>query len=332
MCTSIAMFSESGCCGRNLDLEVSFGEQVVIAPRTYPFHFHELEDLNDHHALIGMANVASGQPLYAEAMNEHGLYMAGLNFPGNACYDRPDDRARYHAAPYELIPWILGSCRNVTEAKALLSSFAPLARPFSLTADGSRTLPLAELHWHICDGSRALVLETTVDGVCLYEDPIGVLTNNPPFDMQMFNLNNYMTLSCKAPVNAFADGLHLQEYGRGMGALGLPGDISPQSRFVRAAFVKLNSVCDDLPVSCVNQFFHILGSVENQRGCCRLSDGKCEITQYTCCCDADEGIYYYTTYSNHRISAVSLKSENLDGNKLIVYDLLKNEDIYSQNG
>ena len=223
MCTSIAMFSESGCCGRNLDLEVSFGEQVVIAPRTYPFHFHELEDLNDHHALIGMANVASGQPLYAEAMNEHGLYMAGLNFPGNACYDRPDDRARYHAAPYELIPWILGSCRNVTEAKALLSSFAPLARPFSLTADGSRTLPLAELHWHICDGSRALVLETTVDGVCLYEDPIGVLTNNPPFPFHQMNLQQYLGLSSANPKCRFAENAGLRPFGEGMGARACPG-------------------------------------------------------------------------------------------------------------
>ena len=220
---------------------ISFGEQVVITPRNHPFHFHELEDLNDHHALIGMANVASGQPLYAEAMNEHGLYMAGLNFPGNACYDRPDDRARYHAAPYELIPWILGICRNVTEAKALLSSFAPLARPFSLTADGSRTLPLAELHWHICDGSRALVLETTVDGVCLYEDPIGVLTNNPPFPFHQMNLQQYLGLSSANPKCRFAENAGLRPFGEGMGALGLPGDASPASRYVKAAFHKLNS-------------------------------------------------------------------------------------------
>ena len=85
MCTSIALF-ECNCFGRNLDLDRRFGEQIVIMPRQFPLRFQRTDDLDHHHAMIGMAAVIDGHPLYAEAMNEHGLYMAGLNFPGNAQY------------------------------------------------------------------------------------------------------------------------------------------------------------------------------------------------------------------------------------------------------
>lgn len=328
MCTAITLNKSHFYFGRTLDYDISFGEKVVITPRNYKFDFRYEGASESHFAIIGMAIVVDGCPLYFDGMNEKGLCIAGLNFVGNAVYRevKDDCDGAINLPQFEFIPFILSRYKSVAEVKRALENIRILKEPFS------DELVTAQLHWIIADGERCITVERVRGGMKIYDNPVGVLTNNPPFDMQMFNLNNYMTLSCKAPVNAFADGLRLQEYGRGMGALGLPGDISPQSRFVRAAFVKLNSVCDDLPVSCVNQFFHILGSVENQRGCCRLSDGKCEMTQYTCCCDADEGVYYYTTYSNHRISAVSLKSENLDGNKLIVYDLLKNEDIYSQNG
>ena len=85
MCTSIA-FTKPALFGRNLDLEYSFGEQVVITPRNHPFRFHHLPEMKRHLALIGMATVAEDTALYAEAVNEKGLYMAGLNFPGNAHY------------------------------------------------------------------------------------------------------------------------------------------------------------------------------------------------------------------------------------------------------
>ena len=117
MCTSIALLHGSGYFGRNLDLEYSFGEQVVIMPRLFPLHFHRLPSLTRHFSMIGMANVAEGYPLYAEAVNEKGLYMAGLNFPGNACYEADVPEGFDAAAPYELIPWILGTCETLAEAR-----------------------------------------------------------------------------------------------------------------------------------------------------------------------------------------------------------------------
>ena len=165
----------------------------------------------------------------------------------------------------------------------------------------------------------------------IYDNPVGVLTNNPPFDEQLFQLNNYMHLSPKTPKNSFSDKLSLNAYSRGMGALGLPGDLSSQSRFVRAAFVKMNSLSGNSENESVSQFFHILGAVDQQRGCCEVGEGKYEITIYTSCCNADKGIYYYTTYDNHQITAVNMYNEDLDGLCLLRYPLIKGEQIKTQN-
>jgi choloylglycine hydrolase len=147
----------------------------------------------------------------------------------------------------------------------------------------------------------------------------------------MFALNNYMYLSPKSPENNFSKKLNLDVYSRGMGAIGLPGDLSSQSRFVRASYVKMNSISKEDENSSVSQFFHILGSVDQQRGCCNLGDGKFEITIYTSCCNATKGIYYYTTYDNHQITAVDMNKENLDGKELIRYPLITQGQVMQQN-
>ena len=138
------------------------------------------------------------------------------------------------------------------------------------------------------------------DGLHVHDDPVGVLTNNPPFDMQMFHLNNYLSLSPRQPENHFAPDAPLSTYSRGMGALGLPGDLSSTSRFAKVAFTRAHAVSGDSEAESVSQFFHILGSVDQQRGCCEVADGKYEITIYTSCWNAQKGIYYYNTYESGR--------------------------------
>ncbi len=140
-----------------------------------------------------------------------------------------------------------------------------------------------------------------------------------------------MALSPESPKNTFAPDAPLTTYSRGMGAMGLPGDLSSQSRFVRVAFTRAHSLCKPTEESRVNQFFHILTSVEQQRGCCSLGDGKYEITLYSSCCNATRGIYYYTTYDNRQITAVDMHNENLDGDALIRYPLLQSSAFLKQN-
>lgn len=324
MCTAATYKTEDFYFGRTLDYEFSYGDEVTITPRNYPFHFVEMGDMDTHFAIIGMAFVTDNYPLYYDAVNEKGLGMAGLNFVGNAVCKCHQD-GKDNVAQFEFIAWILSQCATVKQARVLLEKINILNVTFN------EKLPLAQLHWIIADSEEAITVEAVEEGVKVYDNPVGVLTNNPPFPQQMFALNNYMHLSVKQPMDTFAPGLDLKYYSRGMGAIGLPGDLSSQSRFVRVAFTKMNSVSGKSELESVSQFFHILGSVDQQRGCCVLDDGKCEVTLYTSCCNASKGIYYYTTYDNHQITGVDMHRENLVGDSLIHYPVIKEEQIKMQN-
>ncbi len=324
MCTAVTYKTKDNYFGRTMDYDLSYGDDVVITPRNYPFQFRSMNPMEKHYAMIGTACVMDHYPLYYEAINEKGLGMAGLNFVGNAVLKSPQENYD-NIAQYEFIPWVLGQCATIDEVKALLENINLTNVPYH------EQLPLAQLHWLIADNKEAITVEAVKEGIKVYANPIGVLTNNPPFDKQLFQLNNYMSLSPKSPQNRFSSKLSLQPYSRGMGALGLPGDLSSPSRFVRVAFTKMNSVCGDSELESVSQFFHILGSVEQQRGCCELENGKFEITIYTSCCNATKGIHYYKTYGNHQITAIDMHKENLDGADLICYAMIQDEQIKKQN-
>lgn len=324
MCTAITYRTNDHYFGRNLDLECSLNEAVTVTPRNCILQFRSMGRLEHHYAMIGMGCSAGGFPLYYDATNEQGLSIAGLNFPGNADY-KPFAADKDNLASFELIPWILGQCASVSEAECLLARINLWDEPFH------PQIPASPLHWIIADKDRSITLESVRDGLKIYENPAGVLTNSPTFDQHLCNLSQYMHLSAGEPVNAFAAGLELKKYSRGMGALGLPGDTSSMSRFVRAAFVKLNSVSEPSETGSVSQFFHILKSVEMQRGCVRLAPEVYDITVYSSCCNTGRGIYYYTTYDNSQIQAVDMHREDLDRNELIVYPLNKEQVIVYQN-
>ena len=324
MCTAATYRTKDHYFGRTLDYEVSYGEEVVVTPRNFPFHFRHMGGLSSHYAIIGMATVAGEYPLYYDATNEKGLSMAGLNFPGNADY-KPLAEGKDNVATFELIPWLLGQCATVEEAKAYLARMNLANTPFS------SQFPVSPLHWIIADRDCAITVESVREGIRIYDNPVGILTNNPPFDYQMTNLTNYMSLSTEPPENHFSDQLDLTPYSRGMGMLGMPGDLSSASRFVRVAFTKLHSVSGTSESESISQFFHILGSVTQQRGCVHMGEGKYEITIYTSCCNTDRGIYYYTTYENSQITGVDLHRENLDGQQLSRYPLITGQQLHMQN-
>lgn len=324
MCTAVSFRTKDHYFGRNLDLEYSYAEKVTVTPRNYPFRFRCGRVLEKHFALIGMATVADGYPLYYEATNERGLSLAGLNFPGNAVY-YPQRDDKDNIAPFELIPWILGQCADVSQARKLLENLNLWNLPFS------KDFPLSPLHWLLSDKHMSLVLESLEDGLRIHENPVGVLTNNPPFDYHMYRLTDHMNLTAQPPVNRFSDQIKLDRYSLGMGGIGLPGDLSSPSRFVKAAFTKLNSRCGNSEKESVSQFFHILGSVVQQRGLSCVRDQEYEVTLYSSCCNTDKGIYYYTTYENSRITAVDMHAEDLEGKEIICYPLRKAQDICYEN-
>ena len=319
MCTAV---SAKGYFGRNLDFETGFGEKITITPRNFPFSFGD-KVVDSHYAIIGMALPLEGYPLYFDATNEKGLSMAGLLFPQKAVYQKPVE-GKENLPSFQLIPRLLATCQSVEEAEEVLHNV-------NITEDAfSEEYPPTPLHWMIADKKRCLVLEQTKERLFVYENPTGVLTNSPEFSFQMEFLNRHMGISPKSPENRFSKTVELSPGSRGMGSLGLPGDLSSSSRFVRGCFTCLNSVWSGNEGEDVPQFFHILNSVSQTLGCNQVGDAM-EFTRYSSCCNLERGIYYYTTYHNQRISAVDLFKENLDGDALITYELKTKWDVFCQN-
>lgn len=307
MCTAMTFRSRDRYFGRTLDFERSFGESVVITPRNHPLSFRCLPTQEQHYALLGMATVAEGEPLYYDAVNENGLAMAGLLCSGFAAY-APYREGAENVASFELIPWVLGQCTDLREARLLLKRCNLLDIHFS------ETLPATPLHWILADRERSMVVEATREGLRLYENPAGVLTNSPSFDHQLLRLEEYRRLTPE-PVEG---------YSRGLGAVGLPGDWSSSSRFIRAAFVRKNGRCGESEAESVSHFFRMMQTVAVPKGCMRLPQGEA-YTRYTSCCNQDRGIYYYSTYTDPRIVAVPMGEP--EGQELRIYDCKIKNDV-----
>ena len=322
MCTAVSVITGDHYFGRNLDYEVTFGEKICITPRNFTFEFTNGKNLTNHYAIMGVA-VNESIPLYFDGINEKGLSVAALNFPHNAHYFKPI-QGKDNIASFELIPWILSQCANVESTRRILENINITDKSFA------ENMPPSPLHWIIADKGECIILEQTKEGTKIFENPVGVLTNSPKFDIQLFNMNNYLYLSAEEPNNTFSDKISLSPYSRGMGATGLPGDNGSMSRFIRASFVKLNSEFSGEENDKVNQFFHILYSVHQQRGCVKIN-GKNEITNYAVCANADKGIYYFTTYDNFTVHSVCMNKENLDASTPIYYELYNQNKIISLN-
>lgn len=308
MCTAVSYAPDDHYFGRNLDLERGYGECVTVTPRNFPFIFRHTASQPHHHALIGMAAIADGYPLYFEATNEKGLSMAGLNFPGNAVYG-PYVPGRKNVAPFELIPWLLGQCDSLLDAKQLLNHAHILDESFS------ENLPVSPLHWLIADKTGSVTLECTADGMAVRDNPYGVLTNNPSFDFHLQNLHHYMALHEGGADNRLSPNTPLSNISLGLGAFGLPGDFSSSSRFVKAVFVKEKLLPGETEEEDIHQFFRILQSVAMPKGCVRLPDGQYEYTRYSCCC-SDAGDYWFSTYDHPDIRRISLSNSDLDSDVL----------------
>ncbi|MBO5845267.1 MAG: choloylglycine hydrolase [Clostridia bacterium] len=313
MCTAISDNHRRHLFGRTLDLERSYGEELIVTPRAFPLKFKYSDTLSEHFAMIGIGHICNGEPLYYDAVNEKGLAVAALNFPQSTVY-RAARQDKRNLASFELIPFLLGTCESVCEAAELLEGI-------NITPDSfNDALPASPLHWLVADKSRAVVLESTSEGLKIYENPVGVLSNEPPFPYHLSNLANYISLGPEAPENKLCPSARITLYSRGMGAIGLPGDLSSASRFVRAVFAKNHTLACESEIS---RFFHIMDTVSQPLGCAILEDGRPICTLYTSCADTERGIYYFTTYDCRRIRSMSLRRADISS------DMLSSAPIYS---
>lgn len=318
MCTALSMKGRHHLFGRTLDLEKSYGEGVVITPRNFKLGFRHVAVSEIHPAIIGMACVNDRYPLYYDAMNEKGLAMAALNFPKSAVYRGVCD-GKVNVASYELIPWVLSRASSVRDAVNLLAGV-------NITDESvSDELPSTPLHWMISDKRESVAVEAVEEGLRVYENRFGVLTNEPPFPYHEAHVTEYMHLTATASKNVIAPDVELVQYSRGMGAIGLPGDYSSPSRFVRAFFARSNTDVGGREVEEISAFFHVIGTVSTPSGCVRSESGESVRTVYTSCADTDSMTYYFTTYESRRVRGVRMQDEV--GNSIRVFDIGGGEDI-----
>ena len=308
MCTAISLGNGGHYFGRTLDLEYSLHESVTFTPRKYPLSFRSGKTAAEHYAILGIAAGEEHYPLYYDGINERGLCMAALHFPDNAHY-LPSIPGKDSIASFEVIPWILSQCASVRQARDLLSRMTVTDLAYS------ERLQPTPLHWILADGLECVVLEPEANGIAVYENPTGVLTNNPPFSFQLDRLQDYRSLSPDPVPALFHPGIQLHPYSRGMSGMGLPGDFSSASRFVRAAFVRSCSSGGDLPEEKAVDFFRRMGTVQIPRGVVRTEKGEPVFTVYTSCYTPN-GQCLCSTYEDPAIRAVSLSDFDAEGNVL----------------
>lgn len=312
MCTALGIKTKDFYFGRTFDWHCSYGEKVIVTPRNFPFSYRHMPNEKQGFAIIGTAINGGNYPLYYDAVNEKGLCMAGLNFPNNACYQNLE-KGKINVASFEIIPYVLRNCEHISQAKSLLEKI-------NITDDKfSKDMPESSLHWIIADKNGSLTAEATETGFKIYENPVNVLTNNPPFELQMENLKKYDFLSSFE--NKSSKIYNSKEYFcTGTGGEGLPGDNTSMSRFVRTVFNSQNAEKPETDEESLAMFFKIMSKVECIKGCVRSDQGN-DYTVYISCCNADKGVYYVKTYNKHGINRFNIHTENLESNTLKTYDL-----------
>ncbi|MBQ7363002.1 MAG: choloylglycine hydrolase family protein [Clostridia bacterium] len=314
MCTAV-YYDRGNLFGRTLDLECSLGECIAAVPRAYPFRFRRLPELSLHYAFIGTAHAVDGNPLFYDGMNEHGVAVAALNFPGYAKYGAAQS-GKINLCSFELIPYVLASARTLDDARELL-------RDANLTDDAySDTLPATPLHFLISTKDGSLTVEQGEGGFRLLENPLGVLSNAPELSYHITRLSDYYALDSARGEQRLATDVPLSVYSRGMGAIGLPGDFSSSSRFVRAVYAKNNTsptVSGD-EMAALSAFFHIMDTVGVPNGCVVTDAGESVRTVYTSAMDLSRLVYYFRGYDSGRIFSVKLQCGRA-GDKLELFDI-----------
>ncbi len=315
MCTAIR-FNER-YFGRTLDFERTFGESLVVTPREKM----QIIESRNRYAMMGIGVIIGDTPLYFDGVNEWGLAAAALNFPGYAVYCSADSGGTGIPSGH-LISHILGLCRSVTEIREMLDKIAITDE----MADGKT--PPTPLHWIFSDGRESVIIESVEGGLRVYDKHVGVLTNAPELPYHLTRLADFSGLKAKNPESSIEN---IKAYSRGMGAIGLPGDFSSSSRFVRAAFLKENCFggVSVEGVSEISRAFSVLSSVSIPIGAALSDEGLPVFTIYTALIDMAEPSYYLTTASHRTVLCARLTDSLCDGKGIQSYPIYREEKIIS---
>lgn len=329
MCTALTIATSNGyhLFGRSLDSSHNFNLTVHFIPRNYIWKNVITNKTNNiKYAILGMGIISDGHPLIADGFNEKGLACAALNFPDYASYNKDLINGKINIGPYDLILWILSNCEKVSEVKNALKNINIVNIPFS------KSTPIPLIHWLVYDkDDNCIVIEKTKGKLKVYDNKIGVLTNSPTFDWQITNLRQYINLTSTQPEEVMWHNQQLTPLSNGIGLTGFPGDFSSVSRFIRAAYLKIHVDVGDDELSGVTTLFKVLDNTAMIYGSVITSKNLKFKTFYKSSMCLEKGIYYYNTYNNNQVTAISMFNEDLDTANIKVFPYRNTQSIYSEN-
>ncbi len=321
-CTNIMVQAKDNAIiiGRTLEFGPSLNSDIVTSPKGKAFT-NQINGKPSHSwtAQYGYVYLNFfGQDQAVDGMNDQGLSIGFLYLPGYTKYpDATDENIKKGIPYFQLGDWVLSQFKSTEEAKTALKNLVVFAQ--NLTIDGqARSFPL---HLVINDAKgQSIVVEFNKGKMQIYDNPLGILTNSPTFDWQLTNLKNYANLSPYAVQPIQIDGMNYSATGQGSGMVGLPGDTTPPSRFVKMAFLQKTALPVENAEQAVVLSEHIIDNVFIPNGLVRNAKGTpgAETTQWTVFKDLKNGKLYFKSYDFPTLQVIDLKALNLNKGAAIV--------------
>ena len=322
-CTGLQITTKDNAVinGRTVEFGVFLDTSIVVVPRGYKFTgtttLGEGKKWTSKYASIGMILVDN--KVIVDGMNEKGLVAASFYFPGYAKYSvTTKENQKISMSSSDITQWILSMFETVDEVKKAIENNEVAISPVLTPGFPPQIQPF---HFIVYDRTGKSIVFEPIDGkLKVYDNPIGVITNSPTFDWHMTNLRNYITLLAHTPEDVKVFGETIKPLGQGAGMLGLPGDFTPPSRFVRATAFAASSIPAETADKGVLQVFHILNSFDIPVGAARtIEEGKVfsDYTMLTLVRDTKNLRFYYKTYDDQTIKMVDMKKFDLDGKKIL---------------
>lgn len=329
-CTGITLRAQDGSVvyARTMEFGFNFHSEAIVIPRGYP-HFGSSPTgagmtWSSKYALVGANGLSL--PMILDGINERGLACGLFYFPGYAGFQQATEAdAPRTLAPWELPVWILSQCATVDEVRQRLPEILVADVVFPAWGTGTPA------HYIVHDAAgNCLVIEYVQGKLHLHDNPIGAITNAPTFDWHLTNLRNYLNLSADNAADVELDGVKLAQFGQGSGMLGLPGDFTPPSRFVRAVALSHAAIPGATGADVVRQAFHILNSFDIPAGAIRQrgakDDGQ-DYTEWTTASDTKARRFYFHTHGNRRVRMIDLTRCNLDAQQIATVSMSQEADV-----
>lgn len=303
MCTSVMYENalKEFFLARTMDFTLPLDGNPIFMPSGHSFYTDKTKHFNSSLSFIGAGRLIDDY-IFGDGVNEAGLAVASLYFAADAVYPKKSDEDILELAPHDVVAYLLGNCKNVLEVKKIIKEIK-IVEEISPVIDG--VLPL---HWIVADkGGRSIVIEPVATGIEIYENSVGVMTNSPSFPWHLTNLNQYVNVTNteKKPMQ-YKDFLATGN-GAGSGMLGIPGDYTSISRFVRIAFMNQFIEKAQSTEESINVISRMLSAVYIPKGVKFKSNGLTDYTQFTSFMDLSNGTYYINFYENNRYLKLNIK-------------------------